>query len=594
MWDEFWAGRGFPWEFDPGPAANGAWAELLAETPNYRGIGVAWSGNEEFRWHFGPMFYRGRLDGGAAKVMIVGQEGAQDESLAHRSFTGGTGGRMQHVLNHLGITHSYLFLNTFVYPIFGQYDDGLRPLAQDPRSPIVLHRHKIFDLAASRHDLRLVIAVGTAAKESVATWVQSHGGDADPRKLHEADGDAIKSGLRIVGVLHPGSATSGTGPIIADFKAALGRIDAWIAADPGWLPVDSDGERQPASAFEYRNAPIPFRDFPFGAPWRLGFGTTTSNRRDDQVAIQLFSSDGRYNNDGVTLTYPALSGTSNEGYSDDPGDLPYEPPKQNFGEFDRGPSATFAKLLQGGRSAFPWPDFTTLGLPAHPSFGFGPIVRGRLTNPSILVLADQASHDDLFTARALTGEAGQRLQGFLDAAGIDRRYAVLRTLPVNALGAPAAKVRAAVDDPKVQALLREAIAKADPRVVLAVGPNATRIVDAVTPSNAATITMKAWGSTALTDWRRALHDLSSQTYTKDHAATFTWDGNRLQIPRADLPYGTLRWQATSGNRAVQAKIGGSPSRDYFKIVMPPWAAKLAPAALSTSEQKAIDELRGDA
>src|SRR5262249_1867291 len=160
----------------------------------------------------------------------------------------------------------------------------------------------------------------------------------------------------------------------------------------------------------------------------------------------------------VTVTYPSLSGSSDEGYSDDPGDLPYEPPKHDFGEFDRGPSATLAKLLQGGRSGLPWPDFTTLGLPAHPSFGFGPIVRGRLTDPAILVLADQASHDDLFTARALTGEAGQRLQGFLDAAGIDRRYAVLRTLPVNALGALAAKVRAAVDDPKVQALLREVIA----------------------------------------------------------------------------------------------------------------------------------------
>src|SRR5262249_56697865 len=124
-------------------------------------------------------------------------------------------------------------------------------------------RHKIFDLAASRHDLRLVIAVGTAAKESVATWVQSHGGAADPRKLHEADGDAIKSGLRIVGVLHPGSATSGTGPIIADFKAALGRIDGWIAADPRWLPIDPDGQRQPASAFEYPNATIPFLDVTF-------------------------------------------------------------------------------------------------------------------------------------------------------------------------------------------------------------------------------------------------------------------------------------------------------------------------------------------
>ena len=316
MWDQYWLDRGQPWEFDPGPTSTGGWAELFAETPNYRGIGTAWSGTDEFRWHFGPMFYRGRLKDGDAKVLVIGQEGAQDESLAHRSFTGGTGGRMQYVLSQLGITRSYLFLNTFVYPIFNQYDDGLRPLAQDARSPIVRHRHAILDLAADRHDLRLVIAVGTAAKESVATWIRAHGGTANPNKLHEADSDRIRSGLRTIGVLHPGGASKGgsLSTIVADFKAALHRIESWTTADPGWLPADSDGSRQPASAYKYRTAPIPFRDFAFGAAWRLGFGTTTSNRRDGQEAIQLFSDDGIYNNKGVTLTYPNLPAGSDDGY----------------------------------------------------------------------------------------------------------------------------------------------------------------------------------------------------------------------------------------------------------------------------------------
>jgi hypothetical protein len=82
--------RGDPWEHDPGPTDGSGWAALFAETSNYRGLGRTVLGREAFRWHHGPMFYRGRLDG-SAKVVIVGQEGAQDESLAHRSFTGGTG-----------------------------------------------------------------------------------------------------------------------------------------------------------------------------------------------------------------------------------------------------------------------------------------------------------------------------------------------------------------------------------------------------------------------------------------------------------------------------------------------------------------------
>src|SRR5689334_9542918 len=160
MWEQYWTDRGVPWDFDRGPDPTGTIAQLFAQTPNYRGIGLRWSGKEEFRWQFGPMFYRGRIDSGDAHVLVIGQEGAQDESLSHRSFTGGTGGRMQHLLTHLGITRSYLFMNTFVYPIFGQYSAELRPLAQDPRSPIVKHRHALFDHVAATNPLRLVIAVG--------------------------------------------------------------------------------------------------------------------------------------------------------------------------------------------------------------------------------------------------------------------------------------------------------------------------------------------------------------------------------------------------------------------------------------------------
>ena len=171
--------RGNPWEHDPGPPGSSGWAELFAGTPNYRGLGQAVVGREAFRWHHGPMFFRGRLDG-SAKVLVVGQEGAQDESLSHRSFTGGTGARMQYLLHFLGFDRSYLFLNSFVYPIFGQYTPDLRPLAQDPRSPIVIHRNQIFDKAVIEGDVRLVIAVGRAAKESVATWIEAHGGTAQP------------------------------------------------------------------------------------------------------------------------------------------------------------------------------------------------------------------------------------------------------------------------------------------------------------------------------------------------------------------------------------------------------------------------------
>jgi hypothetical protein len=97
-----------PWEFDRGPAPNTDWARLLAETPNYRGLGKAVLGKDVFRWHHGPVFYRGRFGRDEVRALVIGQEGGQDEALAHRAFMGGTGSRSQHFLRFFG-TESYLF-----------------------------------------------------------------------------------------------------------------------------------------------------------------------------------------------------------------------------------------------------------------------------------------------------------------------------------------------------------------------------------------------------------------------------------------------------------------------------------------------------
>ena len=51
-----------------------------------------------------------------------------------------------------------------------------------------------------RNDIRLVIAVGVAAKQSVATWIEAHGGSADPDLLHEADSDRLGAQVKTIGV----------------------------------------------------------------------------------------------------------------------------------------------------------------------------------------------------------------------------------------------------------------------------------------------------------------------------------------------------------------------------------------------------------
>ncbi|MEE8599956.1 uracil-DNA glycosylase family protein [Euzebya tangerina] len=599
-YSQYWEGRGQPWEYDPGPARNRRWPRLFAQTPNYRGLGKAVLGREKFRWHFGPMHYRGRLTDDDVRVLIIGQEGAQDESLSGRSFTGGTGARMQYLLNHIGITRSYLFLNTFLYPIFGQYSEpGIRALGQDPASPIVQQRTAILDYVLARNQVHLVIAVGTAAEETAVSWLEHHGGHGRPSRLHEADGTVLGPITRLLGVIHPGAAAAGSArAVITDFTRALGQIEQWREIDSTWLPPDPDGQPRPASTYRYRSAPIPFRDLPLGTTWRLGRGGTSSNRKDGQRSIQLFSADGTYNNRGQQVSYPfGAGGGDDEGYRDDPGDVPYEPAVGNYGDYDRGPGSRFARLFMGGEPGHPWPDFTALGATAHPSLGYGAVHRGRPRGAKVVVLADQHGHDDLFSGRALSGDAGQHLQPFLEAMGIDRSYLILRVLPVDTDDLRAAAIRAIIDDDRVRAIYHLILAEVstvspDLGAILAVGPASGRLIDHVAPAGVPVVSMKAYGQRNwLASWHGTLAAIESLGTATDAPASFRYDGRRGQIPRWDLPYGTPRWRGTCGDRAARGRQDGSPSPDYYKLLLPRWVDQLDPEPLSPAERMAADRLR---
>jgi uracil-DNA glycosylase len=489
-------------------------------------------------------------------------------------------------------------MNTFVYPIFGQYTGTLRGLAQNPISPIVTHRNRLFDKVATG-DLRLVVAVGEAAKESVVTWIVAHGGTADPAKLQLATCGGPLSGVRFLGVLHPGGITAGGGGAIkADFVRAVAQIKTWVDADASWLPADAGATRDLTKAFVYSSDPSPYADFPFGTCPRLGRGATSSNRGDNQRSIQLFSAKGKYNGTGASLTYGYTGGGTKDGYSDDTGDIPVEPPRHFPRRYDPGPPAAYARLLMGGEPALGWPDFSALGVTSDASFGTGAIYRGRFTSVSIVVLADPDAPDDLFAGRALCGEAGQRLQALLTAAGLTKRYLILRTVPVDTSDLTAAKRNALVDNTAVRALHTEvlrrvAAANSGLAALLAVGPGAQRLAPNVAPAGLRVINLPAWSTGARTGWQSALDTLSGLSYTKDVSGpTFQLPTVRGRVPTADLPNGTPLWVGTSGDRGSRPKDGhtAKPSPDYLKLYLPTWADELAPPPLSAADAAIIGDL----
>lgn len=127
-------------------------------------------------------------------------------------------------------------------------------------------------------------------------------------------------------------------------------------------------------------------------------------------------------------------------------------------------------------------------------------------------------------AGALTGESGQRLQAFLTAAGLTKKYLILRTVPVDTSDLSAAKRDALVDRPEVQTLHRHLIAalkagNSGLALVLAVGRGAAEAGSIRCPQGLPIIPMKSFTETgSRADWQNALDQLSNSTYTKDIAA----------------------------------------------------------------------------
>ena len=99
-------------DFDPGYGAE-PWAGLCRTYP-----GADVYPASDFRVEWGPLFHRGRLDG-SARVLLIGQDPAQHEAITRRILVGEAGQRTQGFLARLGITRSYVMVNTYLYSVYG-------------------------------------------------------------------------------------------------------------------------------------------------------------------------------------------------------------------------------------------------------------------------------------------------------------------------------------------------------------------------------------------------------------------------------------------------------------------------------------------
>jgi uracil-DNA glycosylase len=237
-------------EFDPGPPA--AVARHLDRLPRYA------SHRDLFWYDWGPVFYRGRLNG-SARLMGIASDPGPTERIAHRTLVGDAGQRVQGFLAKLGLTRSYALVNAYAYALHPSRAPAARPLLSRPDHKA--WRNKLFaDITGPA--LQAIVAFGGEAREALRLW------DSRPD-------------VPVFEVPHPSSRSAAR--LRDEWRAAVTELRTIVTPDPDGDPtLPNYGDRFGESDY----ARIPLRDLPFGVPPWFGddaWGRTAKPRHNNSV-----------------------------------------------------------------------------------------------------------------------------------------------------------------------------------------------------------------------------------------------------------------------------------------------------------------------
>lgn len=155
-----------PHPFDPGYVAE-PFLTLCAEFPEANVYPA-----DQFRLEWGPIFHRGRLDG-SARVLVIGQDPAQHETVVRRILVGEAGRRVQGLLAKLGITRSYVFINTYLYSVYGSVKATTRKDLN-----LIAYRNRWLEALLVGSRVEAVLALGQAADEAWQFWKATPAGQS--------------------------------------------------------------------------------------------------------------------------------------------------------------------------------------------------------------------------------------------------------------------------------------------------------------------------------------------------------------------------------------------------------------------------------
>lgn len=223
---------------------------------------------DSFLTEWGPVFHRGRLDG-SARVFILALAPARMELVARRNMVGIDGPRMQGFLAKIGITQSYVMINTYLYGIAR----AKQIQEHGQHAAIAAYRHAWMD-ALIGGQIEAVISLGNRAEEAWQQWKATPAG-MKVNPLH----------VNMTHPTQPESASRGDEKRHAAAMATM--LEQWNAAivqlRQAVRSVDAPHEKtmygSTLTAADLR--PIPSMDLPAGLPDWMRQGENFAHRRGE-------------------------------------------------------------------------------------------------------------------------------------------------------------------------------------------------------------------------------------------------------------------------------------------------------------------------
>jgi len=234
---------------DSGP--TGAMKAFMDATPDYQ---AAVGDKTTFWYAFGPVLYRGRLDG-SARVMCIASDPGPSECLPfmRRALVGDSGQKTQGFLDKLGLTRSYVLVNAFAVAMRpSQKTKGMQVLRTN--GTIKAARHGLYDRLLAGGPEAIVV-FGDVAHEAYDIWAASN---------------PAVSAVPVFRLAHPAAVDrngSGNDAALKGWAKAITTLRTIVTAD---ADGDPSGPNFGAFFTEVDYARIPRWDMPLPAPAYAG------------------------------------------------------------------------------------------------------------------------------------------------------------------------------------------------------------------------------------------------------------------------------------------------------------------------------------